>query len=138
MQLTDLIITDIEKTSSDDLIMDEFSKKIILRLNSEYEYSKELRSYNLLVNNKIILHGSSGCGKTSTAQAIAAAVVKNLLILNLSNVICSRIGETSQNLKMVYIKLPETMLCCFLMSSTRLVKNTIFQWMREHLYKQTN
>lgn len=39
-----------------------------------------------------------------TAKAIANALEKNILILNLSNVICPRIGETSQNIKQVFDK----------------------------------
>lgn len=39
-----------------------------------------------------------------TAKAIAQALGKNMLILNLNNVVCSRIGETSQNIKQVFDK----------------------------------
>lgn len=51
-----------------------------------------------------MLYGSSGCGKTTTAKAIAKALGKPLVILNLSNVVCSRIGETAQNVKLVFDK----------------------------------
>lgn len=51
-----------------------------------------------------MLQGSSGCGKTTTAKAIANALGKPILILNLSNIVCSRIGETSQNIKLVFDK----------------------------------
>ena len=60
--------------------------------------------YGLPVNNKILLEGSSGCGKTMTAKAIANALGKNIIILNLSNIVSSRIGETSQNIKMIFDK----------------------------------
>ena len=56
------------------------------------------------VNNKVLLYGSSGCGKTTTAKAIANSLGKPLNILSLSNVVQSRIGETSQNLKKVFDK----------------------------------
>lgn len=39
-----------------------------------------------------------------SAKAIAQALGKKILILNLSNVVCSRIGETSQNIKQVFDK----------------------------------
>jgi SpoVK/Ycf46/Vps4 family AAA+-type ATPase len=51
-----------------------------------------------------LFQGSSGCGKTMTAKAIANALDKNILILNLSNIVCYRIGETSQNIKQVFDK----------------------------------
>ncbi len=39
-----------------------------------------------------------------TAKAIAQSLGKNLIILNLSNIINSRIGETSQNIRQVFTK----------------------------------
>ena len=63
-----------------------------------------MNKYNLPVNNKILLHGFSGCGKTTTAKAIAHEIGKPILILNLSNIVSSRIGETSQNIRMLFDK----------------------------------
>lgn len=39
-----------------------------------------------------------------TAKAIANALGKSIIILNLSNIVSSRIGETSQNIKMIFDK----------------------------------
>lgn len=39
-----------------------------------------------------------------TAKAIANALNKNIIIVNLSNIVSSRIGETSQNIKMIFDK----------------------------------
>lgn len=104
MNIADLIITDTEKTSLDDIFLDAHIRLMFQQLIKEHSYVNELRQYGLPVNNKLLLYGSSGCGKTTTAKAIAHALGKNLLVLNLSNVICSRIGETAQNLKMVFDK----------------------------------
>lgn len=84
--------------------MDETRKDALTQLLQEHTYIEELHQYGLPVNNKVLLYGSSGCGKTMTAKAIASALGKNILILNLSNVICSKIGETSQNIKLVFDK----------------------------------
>lgn len=48
--------------------------------------------------------GYSGCGKTTTAKALATALEKPIYVLNLSNLISSRIGETSQHIKQVFDK----------------------------------
>lgn len=104
MYISDLIINDQEKVSLNDLFLSDTHKQQIIRLIREHHYIDELRKYDLPVNNKILLHGSTGCGKTSTAKAIAAALGKPLLILNLANVVCARIGETGQNLKVVFDK----------------------------------
>lgn len=104
MNIVDLIINDREKVSLDDIFLDETRKDALTQLLQEHTYIEELHQYGLPVNNKVLLYGSSGCGKTMTAKAIASALGKNILILNLSNVICSKIGETSQNIKLVFDK----------------------------------
>lgn len=103
MNVFDLIINDKEQVSLNDVFLDT-NKDSIVQLLKEHNYIDELHQYGLPVNNKILLHGSSGCGKTMTAKAIANALGKNILILNLSNVICARIGETSQHIKQVFDK----------------------------------
>lgn len=104
MNVYDIIIEGKEKVELSDILMDEENRCAILQLINEYKYIDEIKKYGLPVNNKILLHGSSGCGKTTTAKAIANGLGKNLNILNLSNVVQPKIGETSQNLKMVFDK----------------------------------
>lgn len=104
MNIFDLIIFDKTQTKLEDVFLNRANRQNIELLIKEYSYIEELHRYGLPVNNKLMLHGSSGCGKTTTAKAIANALEKPLLILNLSNVICSRIGETSQNIKQVFDK----------------------------------
>lgn len=104
MNAFDLIINDKEQVSLNDIFFDEANGQKFEQLIKEQQYIEELSQYGLPVNNKILLHGSSGCGKTMTAKAIAQALGKNILILNLSNVVCSRIGETSQNIKQIFDK----------------------------------
>ncbi|WP_316833053.1 ATP-binding protein [Pedobacter aquatilis] len=104
MYISDLIIKDKTIVALDELFFEAPVKKAIQQLIKEYSYAEELIKYELPVNNKILLHGASGCGKTATAKAIAATLGKELLVLNLSNVICAKMGETAQNIKMVFDK----------------------------------
>ena len=104
MNIFDLIINDKEMVSLDDVFLNKYSQQNIQQLIREHQFVDELTKYGLPVNNKIMLQGNSGCGKTTTAKAIANALGKPILILNLSNVVCSRIGETSQNIKQVFDK----------------------------------
>ncbi len=104
MNVFDLIISDKERVSLNDVYLNDDIRREFDQLIKEHTYVEELSRYGLPVNNKIMLQGNSGCGKTMTAKAIAQALGKNILILNLSNVICSRIGETSQNIKQVFDK----------------------------------
>lgn len=104
MNLYNLIIQDKEQVNLNDVFLNETNKGLLIQLIKENTYVKELQEYGLPVNNKILLQGSSGCGKTMTAKAIANALGKNIIILNLSNIVSSRIGETSQNIKMIFDK----------------------------------
>lgn len=104
MNVFDLIINNKEQIALNDIFLDKANRQKFEQLIKEHQYIEELSQYGLPVNNKILLHGSSGCGKTMTAKAIAQALGKKIFILNLSNVVCSRIGETSQNIKQVFDK----------------------------------
>lgn len=104
MNLYNLIIQDKEEIKLDDIFLTPQNKQQIVQLVKEQTYVKQLQEFGLPVNNKILLEGSSGCGKTMTAKAIANALNKNIIILNLSNIVSSRIGETSQNIKMIFDK----------------------------------
>lgn len=104
MNIVDLIVFDREKVELDEVLLNEKSKQEILQLIKEFYFLEELKRYNLPVNNKVMLYGHSGCGKTMTAKAIATQLNKPLLILDLSSFVSSRIGETSKNIKMVFEK----------------------------------
>ena len=104
MNLYELVVNDTEKIALNDLLFSEENKTVILQTIKEHKYIDELKKYNLKVDNKILLHGYSGCGKTTTAKAIATALNKNIVIINLSTLISSRIGETSKNVKAIFDK----------------------------------
>ena len=104
MNVYDLIVDDKEEISLNDVFLDDDNLQKVMQLVKEHRYIEELNKYNLPVNNKILLHGFSGCGKTTTAKAITHEIGKPILILNLSNIVSSRIGETSQNIRMLFDK----------------------------------
>lgn len=104
MNLYELVVNDTEKIALNDLLFSEENKTALLQTIKEHKYIDELKKYNLKVDNKILLHGYSGCGKTTTAKAIATALNKNIVIINLSTLISSRIGETSKNVKSIFDK----------------------------------
>ena len=104
MNLYELVVNDTEKIALDDLLFSEENKTTLLNTIKEHKYIDELKKYNLNVNNKILLHGHSGCGKTTTAKAVATALNKSIVIINLSTLINAKIGETSKNVKALFDK----------------------------------
>lgn len=102
MNIQDLIIKDKEPVNLDDVFLSEENRSQLQQLIKEQLFVKDLQAFGLPVNNKVLLYGSSGCGKTTTAKAIAHAIQRPLIVLNLSNIINARIGETSQNIKQVF------------------------------------
>lgn len=88
--------------SINDIILSEESKKKLNQIILEYNQSERLAQFNgLQPIKKIILEWDSWCGKTTTALAIANSLKKTIIIVNLTEIISSRLGETSKNLNKV-------------------------------------
>lgn len=104
MNLSELTVNDTEKITLDELLFSDNNKTALQQIIKEHQYLSELKKYGLHVDNKILLHGNSGCGKTTTAKAIATSLDKNIVIVNLSTIINARIGETSKNIKALFDK----------------------------------
>ncbi|WPO78386.1 ATP-binding protein [Flavobacterium sp. KACC 22761] len=104
MNLYELTVNDTEKITIQDLFFSDENKAILEQTIKEHLYIEELKKYNLKVDNKILLHGHTGCGKTTTAKAIATALNKEIIIINLSTIINAKIGETSKNVKALFDK----------------------------------
>jgi SpoVK/Ycf46/Vps4 family AAA+-type ATPase len=104
MTILDLIISTHEKINFDDVFLSVENKNMLVQLSKEHRLAEELLKHKLPLTNKILFHGASGCGKTMSANALASVLNKKLLVVNLSNIVCSKIGETSQNIKTVFDK----------------------------------
>lgn len=76
----------------------------INQLIEEFTYKDALNNLNIPVDNKILLHGHTGCGKTATAIAIGITLNKKVITLNLAGFVSSRLGETGKNLAEVFKK----------------------------------
>lgn len=95
------------RTKNKDLTLDELhlSKRIRNRINQlaeEFSYIDNLKKFNIPVDNKIILYGHTGCGKTATANAIGQALNKKVITLNLGGFVSSRLGETGKNISEIF------------------------------------
>lgn len=88
----------------DQVHFSEQNKAAIDQLLKEFKHLEALKAYGLPVDNKLLLHGHTGCGKTTTARAIAAAIDKKIFILNLGSLVSSKLGETARNITAVFRK----------------------------------
>lgn len=94
--------TNAQTLSLDELHLSQENRNKINQLIEEFEYIDALKEYNLPVDNKILLYGSTGCGKTATANAIAKKLDKKIITLHLSEFVSSRLGETAKNIAEVF------------------------------------
>lgn len=91
-----------ETLSIEELHLSKENKKGLSQLLDEFKYFDALKEWNLPIDNKILLHGATGCGKTATAHAIAKELGKKIISLNLGNFVSSRLGETARNVNSVF------------------------------------
>lgn len=105
MAISDFILNSKEPTISlDEIHLSEENKNALQQLLKEFKHLAILNQYQLPVDNKVFLAGHTGCGKTTTAKAIAKALDKKIIILNLGNIVSSRLGETAKNITEVFKK----------------------------------
>ncbi|MEO8935132.1 MAG: AAA family ATPase [Xanthomarina sp.] len=86
----------------DELHLDTENRHRINQLIEEFTYINALNTLDIPVDNKILLHGHTGCGKTATAHAIGLALNKKVITLNLGGFVSSRLGETAKNLSEIF------------------------------------
>ena len=106
MAISDLIINSNNDTVIElhNIHLSNANKELIDQLLKEFKYINKLNEYSLPVDNKLLLFGHTGCGKTTTAKAIAAALNKKILTLNLGEIVSSRLGETAKNITAIFKK----------------------------------
>lgn len=100
----DLIIRNVDPIDLQTVHYSDANRALIAQVIKEHQYLDTLKQYDLQTVNKILLHGHSGCGKTTTAKAIASALKKPIIITELSNLISAKIGETSKQIKSLFDK----------------------------------
>ena len=83
--------------------LSQANKLELQQLLKEFKYIKTLEEYKLPVANKLLLFGHTGCGKTTTARAIAKKLNKKIVTLNLGVIIDSRLGQSAKNITEVLL-----------------------------------
>jgi SpoVK/Ycf46/Vps4 family AAA+-type ATPase len=105
MAIHDLIINaNGEVLELDNIHLSKMNTLKLQQLLKEFKYIKTLQDYKLPVDNKLLLFGYTGCGKTTTAKAIAKRLNKKIIIINLGGIIDSRLGQSAKNITEIFKK----------------------------------
>ncbi|REH43422.1 ATPase family protein associated with various cellular activities (AAA) [Tenacibaculum gallaicum] len=105
MAIHNLILQSKETTVElDEVHLSSKNKNTLSQLLKEFKHVTVLDKFKLPLDNKVLLFGHTGCGKTTTAKAIAKKLNKKIIILNLGNIISSKLGETAKNISEVFKK----------------------------------
>lgn len=97
--MSNLYFTDRSNVNLEEVVFNEAVSEQISQFLKEYQFREVLEKYELPVVNKMLLYGKTGCGKTMTAKAIAKKLDKKIIIVNLANIVSSKLGETAKNIE---------------------------------------
>ncbi len=85
-----------------DLIISERIKNKIHRVINEYTHQDKLHKYNLENRRKLLLYGTSGTGKTMTAEVLAKELNLPFIIVRTEKVVTKFMGETGLKLSKIF------------------------------------
>ncbi|BDD06604.1 AAA family ATPase [Aureibacter tunicatorum] len=102
--VNDYYYDEVSSVTFDDIIYDNELQNSIDLILKEYEHIETLHKYGLPINHKFLFHGHTGCGKTTTAKAIANKLNKRLFVVNLGTIVSSKLGETARNINSIFKK----------------------------------
>lgn len=97
-----LFFTDRSEVDIKDVVFNDAVAVQIEQFLKEYRFRDILEKYELPVNNKMLLYGKTGCGKTMTAKAIAKVLDRKLIVVNLASIVSSKLGETAKNVATLF------------------------------------
>ena len=85
-----------------ELILHAGTEEILLKVMREFRQWDILEANGLRPSHKVLFCGPPGCGKTATAEVIAAELGLPLVYIRFDSVVSSLLGETATNLRKVF------------------------------------
>jgi SpoVK/Ycf46/Vps4 family AAA+-type ATPase len=86
----------------EDLVLSDENSSLLEEILEEHHRVKLLKSYGLYPADRLLFCGPPGCGKTLTAEVIAAELSLPLALVRTDSVVSSYLGETAANLRKVF------------------------------------
>lgn len=86
----------------EELVLDARTKDVLLRVMREFQQWDTLEANGLRPSHKLLFCGPPGCGKTATAEVIAAELGLPLVYVRFDSVVSSLLGETASNLRKTF------------------------------------
>ncbi|EAD8922872.1 ATP-binding protein [Listeria monocytogenes] len=98
----------------DHLILSSEIENKIDGLINEYSNKEKFESRGIVVENRLLLCGPPGCGKTTIAYHIAQKMNLPIVYVRLDSLISSMLGQTSANLRTIFEELNDKNAIIFL------------------------
>ncbi len=90
-----------------EMVLSQEVESKILRIEKEYLARERLNHHGLKPRKKILLHGSTGCGKSMAAERIAWELGLPFYKVRFDTLISSYLGESATNLQMLFESIKE-------------------------------
>ncbi|ADY56849.1 AAA ATPase central domain protein [Syntrophobotulus glycolicus DSM 8271] len=85
-----------------DVALSEKASDTIQQIIDEQKKSDELLKSGVVPTNRILLCGPPGCGKTMTANALAAELGLSIAYVRLDGLVSSYLGQTGTNIRKIF------------------------------------
>ena len=85
-----------------DVALSEKANDTIQQIIDEQRKSDELLKSGVVPTNRILLCGPPGCGKTMTANAVAAELGLSIAYVRLDGLVSSYLGQTGTNIRKIF------------------------------------
>ncbi|MBE0437841.1 MAG: AAA family ATPase, partial [Methylomicrobium sp.] len=86
----------------DDVVLSDENRSLLDEILEEHHRVEILKSHGLFPSDRLLFCGPPGCGKTLSAEIVAAELSLPLAIVRIDSVVSSYLGETAANLRKVF------------------------------------
>jgi SpoVK/Ycf46/Vps4 family AAA+-type ATPase len=86
----------------EDAVLSDDTRSAVEEVLHEHHHQDRLASYGLRAADRLLFYGPPGCGKTLTAEVIAAELGLPLAVVRVDAAVSSYLGETAANLRKVF------------------------------------